>query len=98
MSIMLDLYVKGIENKSLFDESYLSHWTYSNVVKLALRLERYEWIESFISEYTGSLPPQYREDAQYYNLAELYYHKHDYDKVLDNLNQLHFTDLHYHLG
>lgn len=97
-SIMLNLYIKGIENKSLFDEAYLSHWTYSNVVKLALRLQRYEWIESFIREHVASLPPQLRDDAEHYNLAELYYHKKAYDEVLDHLNQLHFTDLHYHLG
>jgi hypothetical protein len=97
-SIMLNLYIKGIENKSLFDEAYLSHWTYSNVVKLALRLQRYEWIESFIREHGSSLPPQLRDDAEHYNLAELYYHKKAYDEVLNHLNQLHFTDLHYHLG
>jgi hypothetical protein len=97
-SIMLNLYRKGIENKSLFDEGYLSHWTYSNVVKLALRLERYEWSESFIREHVSSLPPRLREDAEHYNLAELYYHKKSYDEVLTHLHQLHFSDLHYHLG
>ncbi len=96
--VMLELYIRGIENRSLFDETYLSHWTYSNVVKLALRLERYEWIEAFIREHVASLPPHLREDAEHYNLAELYYHKRDFDQVLDHLNQLHFTDLHYHLG
>lgn len=96
--IMLDLYIKGIENKSLFDDTYLSHWTYSNVVKLALRLERYAWAETFIREHVVSLPPHLREDAEHYNLAELYYYKKDFDQVLDHLNQLHFTDLHYHLG
>ncbi len=96
--VMLELYTKGIENRSLFDDAYLSHWTYSNVVKLALRLKRYGWIESFIKEHGESLPPQLREDAEHYNLAELFYHKKDYDQALTHLNQLHFTDLHYHLG
>lgn len=97
-SIMLELYVRGIENKSLFDDAYLSHWTYSNVVKLALRLERYDWAETFIKEHVGSLTPHLRDDAEHFNLAELYYYKKDYDQVLTHLNQLHFTDLHYHLG
>ncbi|MEZ5044971.1 MAG: hypothetical protein R2828_34045 [Saprospiraceae bacterium] len=96
--IMLDLYIKGIENKALFDGAYLSHWTYSNVIKLALRLERFEWTETFIKENAICLPPQLREGAEHYNLSELYYHKRDFDQVLNHLNQLHFTDLHYHLG
>lgn len=97
-SIMLQLYMKGIKNKSLFDDAYLSHWTYSNVVKLALRLQRYELAETFIKENGVSLPPHLREDAEHYNLAELHFYKGEYDLVLTNLNQLHFTDLHYHLG
>ncbi len=96
--VMLELYIRGIENRSLFDDGYLSHWTFSNVVKLALRLERYAWVETFIQEHVDSLPPTLRQDAEHYNLAELFYYKKDYDSVLNHLNQLHFTDLHYHLG
>ncbi len=98
VSIMLDLYVEGINNKAFFDGDYLSHWTYNNVVKLALRLQRFEWAENFITEYANSLPPQLSEDAKYFNMAEVFFLKKDYDGVLTNLNQLQFTDLHYHLG
>lgn len=98
VAIMLDLYLEGIKNRSLFDGDYLSHWTYNNIVKLALRLKRYDFIEDFISDFTDKLAPQFRADAQHYNLAELYYHRHNYDQVLDNLNQLHFTDISYHLN
>ncbi|MCB0629772.1 MAG: hypothetical protein KDD15_08570 [Lewinella sp.] len=96
--IVVDLYVKGIENKSLFDGIYLSHWTYTNVVRLALRIQRHAWVEVFIKEHVNSLVPAVREDAGHYNLAELYFHKGNYDQVLTHLNQLHFSDLHYHLG
>ena len=95
---MLNLYIKGIENKSLFDGGYLSHWTYSNVVKLALRLQRFEWTETFIKEQAIRLAPHVREGTEHYNLAELFYHKKDFDAVLDHLNLLHFTDLQHHLG
>lgn len=98
LHIVLTLFVEGIANRSLFDEDYLSHWTYSNVVKLGLRLKRYEWVETFIKEHAVNLPPQLRADAEHYNLAELYYYKRDFAKVLEHLNLLHFTDLHYHLG
>lgn len=95
---MLELYREGISNKALYDGEYLSHWTFNNVVKLALPLEQYDWIESFIQNYSESLAPQFRADAQHFNLAELYYHKGQLDEVLGHLNQLQFTDIHYHLG
>ncbi|MEN0006028.1 MAG: hypothetical protein AAF798_17895, partial [Bacteroidota bacterium] len=94
----LTLYVDGIESEAIFENGYVSHWTYSNVVKLALLRERYDWIESFIHKYTDKVAPSARADALHYNLAELNYHKRDYGQVLDNLNQLHFTDWYYHLG
>lgn len=96
--IVVELYVKGIENKSLFDGQYLSHWTYTNVVRLALRIQRHQWVEIFIKEHVDNLAPAVRADAEHYNLAELYFHKREFDQVLTHLNQLHFSDLHYHLG
>ncbi|MDX1666547.1 MAG: hypothetical protein R3350_04935, partial [Saprospiraceae bacterium] len=48
LPVALQLYKDGISDKSLFDGEYLSHWTYNNVVKLALRLRRFDWTESFI--------------------------------------------------
>ncbi|MBX2874058.1 MAG: hypothetical protein KTR30_18215, partial [Saprospiraceae bacterium] len=97
-SIMLDLYIKGIHTRALFGGDYLSHWTYSNVVKLALRLQRYDWTENFIREQSINLPPEVREGAEHYNLAELYYHQAAYDKVLDQLNMLQHLDPHHQLG
>ena len=98
MPVMLDLYLEGIKSRSLFDGDYLSHWTFTNIVKLALRLQRYDFIEDFIAEFTNKMAPEFRDDAQHYNLAELYYQRQDFGKVLDHLNQLHFTDIFYHLN
>ncbi len=98
LPIMLDLYIQGIKNRALFDGQYLSHWTYANVVRLALRLQKYQWAEDFIKKNTTSLSPMMRADAKHYNLAELFYHAKDFDQSLYHLNQLQFTDLQYHLG
>lgn len=95
---VLDLYVEGIENRALFEGEYLSHWTYSNVVKVALRHRSFEWIKEFIEEHKQFLSPQFREDAYHFNLAEIYYRHKNLDKVFDHLNQVHFSDLHYHFG
>lgn len=98
ISIALELYLEGIKSRALFEEGYLSPRTYTNVIKVALMSERYDWIEEFIQTYHHHLPPKDKEDALHYSLAELYYHRKDYDKVLDHLNQLQFSDINYHLG
>jgi hypothetical protein len=96
--IVLDLYIQGISDQSLFEGSYLSHWTYTNVVKLALREKRFDWAERFIRDYGDKLPPNAREDALHFNLAELLYQRGKYGEVLSHLNQLNFSDLFYHIG
>lgn len=95
---ILDLYLEGIENRALFEGEYLSHWTYSNTVKVALRFKSFEWIKDFIDQNKQFLSPQFREDAYHFNLAEIYYRHKNLDKVFDHLNQVHFSDLHYHFG
>ncbi|HMQ60348.1 MAG TPA: hypothetical protein PKE06_06755 [Flavilitoribacter sp.] len=94
----LELYLDGIERKVLFESGHLSPFAFTNVVKLALRLQRFKWIEEFIRRYSPNLPERFRQNALHYNLAELYYYTRDYDKALEFLNQVKFSDLNYHLG
>lgn len=94
----LDLYLKGIERKVLLDKEELSPWTFTNVVKLALRLKQYDWIEGFIPQYAPMLPEPFRVNALHYNLAELFYYTKDYDRAQENLMQVQLSDLNYHVG
>ena len=94
----LELYLNGIKKKVLFKSGYLTPWTYKNVVKLSLSLRKYDLCENFIHEHTSSLEPNSRENAWHYNLAELSYYRHDFEKAMDHLNQVEFTDIHYNLG
>lgn len=94
----LNLYRTGIDRHILLDGGQLSPWTFTNVVKLALRLGKYEWINAFIDEFVHLLPEQFRSDALHYNLAERYYYTHDYDQAIEHLNQVRLSDLNYHLG
>lgn len=94
----LDLYTEGIGQEILLENGYLSPWTFTNVVKLALRLRRYAWIEKFIQSFAEKLPEEFRQNALHYNLAELYYYTKRYDEALPHLNQVALSDLNYHLG
>lgn len=97
-AVALDLYLEGIESKSLLEGNYLSPWTYTNVVKLALLLERYAWTEEFINRYKDTLAPKFQQDAWHFNLAELFFRKREFGEVLHHLNQVEFSDLNYQLG
>ena len=98
LSEALELYQKGIERQVLIDQGQLSPWTFTNVVKLALRLKHFDWIEQFIKKYSQKLPASFRENALNYNLAELYYYRKTYNKALDYLNLVEYSDLNYYLG
>ncbi|MBX2874235.1 MAG: hypothetical protein KTR30_19100 [Saprospiraceae bacterium] len=94
----LQLYLKGIESELFLEDGHLSPWTFTNVVKLALRLEKFEWIAKFIPQYAPSLPAEFQENALHYNYAELYYYRKDFDQALSHLNQVALDDLNYALG
>ncbi len=94
----LSLYIKGIDSKIFLEENHLSPWTFTNVVKLALRLARYEWIATFIPTYAPLLPASFQENALHYNYAELYYYTKDFDQALTHLNQVAYDDINYTLG
>ena len=94
----LSLYTKGIERRILMEQDNLSPWTFTNVVKLALRLKRYQWIEQFIAQKGKLLPEAFQENALHYNYAELYYYTKSYEKAQEHLMQVAYSDLNYYLG
>lgn len=92
------IYKTGIQNRALYQEGYLSPWTFTNVVKLSLRLQHYEWTESFIQEYQDQLPPDFRENAVQYNRADLYYYTARFEAAQDALRKVEYTDPNFYLG
>ncbi len=93
-----NLYVDGIEIGVFVEDNYLSPWTYTNVVKLGLRLKNYDYIEKFIHQYSNQLPENFRKNAFHYNLAELHYYTKNFDEAITHLNKVKFSDLNFHLG
>lgn len=98
LPMLLKMYDEGIKNEALVENGYLSHWTYTNVVRLGLKEGRYKWVENFIDQYKDLLPPDTFTDAYHLNLADLHFNQQNYDGVLDHLTQLQFSDPSYHLA
>jgi hypothetical protein len=94
----LELYTEGIRAGAMLNEGQLSPWTFNNVVKLALRLHRFEWLETFMEHHKHLLPEEHRHNALHYNLAELYYYSQRLDEAQLELLQVEMSDLNYYLG
>ena len=96
-NIIKDMLARDI----LFHESKLGElnpWLFKNIVQNALRLGEYTWTEKFIKDYQYRLPADLRENAVSYNLAQVYFYKKDYDKVISILQFIEYDDLTYNLG
>lgn len=94
----LDLYIKGIETKVLLKEGQLTPWTFTNVVKLAIKLERHSWTQQFITENESKLIPKFRENAVRFCRAELFYAMHQYGLAQSELVKVAHSDLNYYLN
>jgi len=98
MEEALSLYTFGIESKIYLPKGKLSPWHYKNIIKLAFNLGNFDWAEAFLYQYSPALEESSRDNALYFNLADLYYQKKDYEKAMKFLHQVEFTDIHYQLN
>ncbi len=94
---LLELYLQGINSQLLFENGFLSPWTFKNVVKLALRLKRFSWAESFIKDHVNDLRENFRDTAYYYNLADLNYYQQNHQKAAQLLLKTEFNDIYYYM-
>ena len=94
---LLEIYETSLDKGFLMDKDQISPWTFKNVVKLGLGLQRFDWVERFIHQYGPLLADRERSEAMYFNLADLYYHRQDYDQAQLYLREVEFSDIRYYL-
>jgi hypothetical protein len=82
----------------LFVRGKLTQYHFKNIVTIGLRLKEFDWIENFITSYSQYLDDQHRENAVTFNLAQLYFYKRDYPRVISQLNQVEYEDITYNLN
>ena len=92
------LYNQLIHKEIIFLNDELSPWDFRNIVVIALRLGRYEWVENFIMEFNHKVPEIYRDNAVTFNLAQLYFYQKKYDKVIEQLRNVEYEDVSYNLN
>ncbi len=96
----LALYMQFLDSGYMYQNGYLSHWTFKNIVKLSLLLKRFEFVENFIISYQDKIAPKHQTKALNYNFAELHFAMQDYSKAQEYLNMVFVNDLElaYNLG
>jgi hypothetical protein len=95
---ILDVYRLLLDRELIFENGYLTQWSYINIIAAGIRLGEYDWTEAFIHRYRERLHPAERDNVFIYNLAAFYFEKQDYQRALQQLHDVEFTDTSYHLG
>lgn len=95
---LFDVYKIMIEREILPGEETLKPGIYKNIITLGLIIKEFDWTENFIQIYTEKLPKEHRENAKNYNLAKVYFHKQEYEKVIEQLREVEYKELVYALG
>jgi hypothetical protein len=94
----LNFYRQGLDCGALLENKEISPWTFTNVVKLSLRLRQFDEIELFFEAYADRLSLQSRANALAFNRAELFYYTGRIEEAQLLLNQVSYSDLNYYLG
>ena len=86
-----------LKEKIILAGNVMSQFDFKNIVTIALRLQKYDWVKQFISHYLVYIPEAERSNAEIYNLARLYYSTGELKKAVKLMRDVEFTDIYYHL-
>lgn len=89
---LFNIYKSLLDKEIIFIKKQLSSSNYKNIITVGLFVKAYDWVETFIHQYNHHLPQTYRSSALAYNLANLYFHKNEFGKVIDQLQKMEYKD------
>ncbi len=95
---VFSIYRTTIEKEMLIEDGRLSEGVYKNIITTGLRVKEFEWVEQFIEKYSAFLPSNIRENACSFNLANLYSHRKQHNKVIELLRNVEYSDVVYALS
>ncbi len=95
---VFEIFRSMINKGLLLENEQLSEGVYKNIITAGLGVGEYGWAEKFIEEYSIYLPSNIRENARIFNLSYLYFHQKKYQKVIELLRNVEYSDVVYALG
>ncbi len=88
-----DLYRNGLNNGALLEKQELSRFTFNNLIGIAIKLEEWTFVDTFIETYTKYLPDAWRVPTVALNRARLAYAQKSYEEALVHLRDTDHRDL-----
>ncbi len=92
------LYQDWLPKGLLLVQGKLTPFHFKNIVTAGLRLNEFDWVENFIHQYSPYMDESHRFNAITFNLAQLYFYKKEYHKVIKQLSQVEYDDVIYNLN
>lgn len=94
---LFEMYTSQLSKELIFEDGFLHELHYKNIVSVAIRVGKMDWVESFIENFKSKLKPSIAEDAYRLNLASVYYAQNEPGKVLELLLQINTNETVYAL-
>ncbi len=93
-----DLIKDMVERDLLVENGQIPEAVFKNFITVSLGAGQYEWTEQFIRQYADYLPTRIRENARTFNLAYVYFYQKSYERVIECLRDVEYSDVVYALG
>jgi hypothetical protein len=93
VQIAFELLQYGLTYNILIEFGKLNHFTYKNIVSIALRLNEFEWVTNFIKVYTPKIDVEYQANYKLFAQSKLLFAQQKYDDCMQLLAQVEFDDL-----
>ncbi|MBK8703791.1 MAG: hypothetical protein IPN33_09275 [Saprospiraceae bacterium] len=95
---LFELYQRSLQQGFIIKDGILPTQDYKNIITVGLHVRAYDWVEGFIRQYTGKLPPDDQLNATNFNLAKVFFSQKQYTKVIEQLREVEYPDIVYALG
>ncbi|MEM1221000.1 MAG: hypothetical protein AAGH79_18910, partial [Bacteroidota bacterium] len=95
---IFSLYKTALQQEIIFEKGLLNPNHYKNIITVGLQVKAFDWVEEFTKTYTPKLPMELQKNALNFNLANIYFEKKEYQKVIEQLREVEYENLSYALG
>ncbi len=92
---IFELFDYGLQQGIYTPDGHIDHTVFDNIVGIACRLEKYEWVEDFIRYHTKYLRDEVRESVRIMAWVRLEFALDNFEKVLELLRDVEFVDVQY---
>lgn len=86
-----------LEEGYIVNNGAIEEWHYKNLITSGIRSGEFDFVESFIEDYSKYLPKASQKTAYRYNLANLFYAQKKYIEAQKLLLEVDYSDINYNL-